>query len=108
MENYQSFTYMDDRWLRVLLVEGELWFLASDVCMILGRSQRRPLPEGETKTISLPNTRHKLEDYLLLNETCLFSLILDMPRIKAQHFQNWLFKEVLPVARKMQPIVQTT
>ncbi|MGO5318902.1 phage antirepressor KilAC domain-containing protein [Bifidobacterium boum] len=84
--------------------DGEPWFVAKDVCDILGiatnhiREHGRGLDDDEVSTI--PNWEGKGAAPLIINEPGLYRLILKSRKPKAKEFQRWVTHEVLPSIRK--------
>ena len=92
--------------VRVLTLEGEPWFVAIDVCRVLGFSRpdnmHRTLGEGERI-----HTPHQMRgDFglthrnVLISESGLYKLIMRSDKPEARPFQDWVTREVLPAIRK--------
>nr|UVX87052.1 MAG: antirepressor protein KilAC domain [Bacteriophage sp.] len=91
--------------LRALTDEnGEPWFVAKDVCDILGLENSRKatadldLDEKNTVTISdgIPGNPNKT----IISEPGLYKLIMRSRKPEAKTFQRWVTHEVLPSIRK--------
>lgn len=94
--------------IRTLLIEGEPWFVASDVCKALGLSNPseslRNLDPDE-KGLSSTDTPSGKQDMLIVSESGLYILILRCrDAVKAgsvpHQFRKWVTSEVLPSIRK--------
>lgn len=89
--------------VRALLVEGAPWFVASDVASILGYSSSkdatRLLDDDEKGGHILP-TPGGAQEFTIINESGLYSLILRSRRPEAKAFKRWVTAEVLPSIRQ--------
>ena len=82
---------------------GEPWWIAADVCAILGlkdvsRSVAR-LEPNEKGTLQ-SSTLGGQQEMLTVNESGLYRLIFRSDKPEAKRFQSWVFSEVLPSIRK--------
>jgi anti-repressor protein len=95
--------------VRIVTVgDGELWFVAADVCSILG-TETRDIPSilDADEQRPLADTIHTLNDNRglrrdsrIISEPGLFSLILRSRKPRAKDFKRWITHEVLPSIRK--------
>jgi prophage antirepressor-like protein len=89
--------------LRCVQINGEAWFVASDVCALLGigrvNDATTGLDEDEkgTATIRTPGGDQQMAT---VNEPGLYSLILRSRKAAAKVFKRWVTHEVLPAIRK--------
>lgn len=93
--------------IRTIDQNGEIWFVANDVCTALEianpRSAIARLDDDERNTVALtdgiqagagnPNTN-------IINESGLFSLVLSSRKAEAKQFKRWVTHDVLPAIRK--------
>lgn len=97
--------------VRTLLIEGQPWFVASDVCESLtignvslavnGRADRASDGlDDEEKGIATVNTPSGAQEMLIVNESGLYSLIFKSRKVEAKRFKKWVTAEVLPAIRK--------
>lgn len=102
--------------IRVVERDGDPWFVAKDVCDILGLTPRdsvRHLDEDERVTMpfakfsqlirgDVPSNLNafRASGVVLINEPGLYSLILRSRKPKAKEFKRWVTHEVLPTIRK--------
>lgn len=89
--------------LRVVVREGEPWFVAADVCKALEikdtwNSMQR-LDDDEKGTCSISTLGGKQEMFIV-NEPGLYSLVLGSRKPEAKAFKRWVTHEVLPSIRK--------
>lgn len=89
--------------VRTPLVNGEPWFVARDVCDVLGIGQTgdalRTLEDDERgmATIHTPGGPQQMA---IVSEAGLYSLILRSRKSEAKAFKRWVTHEVLPAIRK--------
>lgn len=96
----QSFNF-NDASLRVLTDEaGEPWFVAKDVCDILGHSNASMaldrLDDDERAKFNLG----RQGETNIVNEAGLYGLVLGSRKPEAHAFKRWVTHEVLPSIRK--------
>lgn len=97
--SFQSFEFNPNP-LRVVMRDGEPWFVAADVCAALAvqnitqavarldddeRAMFNIAPQGNTN---------------IINESGLYSLIMGSRKPEAKKFRKWVTAEVLPAIRK--------
>lgn len=95
--------------LRVIDRDGASWFVAKDVCEVLGlkpdatngslQGHIRRLDADEWVTAPLPSVSGTRKQYLI-SESGLYSLILTSRKPEAKAFKRWVTSEVLPAIRK--------
>lgn len=96
------FTY-DDQPVRVVTINDEPWFVASDVASILGHSEAyamtRTLDDDEKgpHTVRTPGGNQSM---VVISESGLYSAILRSRLAQARPFRRWVTSEVLPQIRK--------
>ena len=94
------FTY-EDQTVRVVEVGGEPWFVAADVCAVLGLSQvTRALSKLDSEDVTLTQIKGSHRPTNLITESGLYTLVLRSDKPQAKPFQKWVTKEVLPSIRK--------
>ena len=90
--------------IRVTTTEdGEPWFVAKDVCAILGLSNPRTslaLLDEDEKGVHTMDTPGGKQELTTVNESGLYSLILRSRKPEAKAFKRWVTSEVLPSIRK--------
>lgn len=94
--------------LRVVMREGEPWFVAADVTDALGidRTQTRRLDDDEKGVYSI-HTPSGQQEMTVINESGLYSLILGSRKPEAKKFKKWVTPEVLPAIRKTGAYIHT-
>lgn len=89
--------------VRTLDLDGEIWFVASDIADALGYRDApnlvRNLDEDEkgTQAVSTPGGRQSVT---VISESGLYSAILSSRKPDAKKFRRWVTHEVLPAIRK--------
>lgn len=98
----QVFSY-NGRELRTVEVNGDVWFVAKDVCEILDiqniRQNTATLDEDE-KGVSKIYTLGGMQDMTVISESGLYTLTLRSNKDEAKPFRRWVTHEVLPSIRK--------
>lgn len=87
--------------VRVVVKDGEPWFVASDICNALNiyRTQIRKLTEDE-KGVHSVHTPGGNQNMVIVNEGGMYRLIFRSDKPEAMTFQKWVAHEVLPSIRK--------
>lgn len=89
--------------IRTLLKEGEPWFVAKDVCGVLGLTNPREavtsLDQDELMSVLLTSGGQRRE-MNVVNESGLYALVFKSRKPEAKAFRKWVTSEVLPALRK--------
>ena len=89
--------------VRIIEKDGELWFVAKDVAVILGYRDAytlvRRLDEDErgTRKVCTPSAEQEMT---VINEAGLYNAILCSNKAEAKAFKRWVTHDVLPSIRK--------
>lgn len=102
--------------IRVVMIGGDPWFVAVDVCLALSihlRSDGRPntsaaltkvdSTEKQTLTgskVHRMNLTTSNRGITLISESGLYKLVMRSDKPEARHFQDWVTRDVLPAIRK--------
>ena len=98
--------------VRTIEQDGEVWFVAADVCQVLGIANPRHavsrLDDDERGVVSsdTPSSNQHgsfgtvKQEVTTINESGLYSLILTSRKEEARAFKRWVTHEVLPAIRK--------
>lgn len=94
--------------VRITLIHGDPWFVASDVCKALDISNApmatARLDDDEKMTISSTDShsgrRGGAQSLTIINEPGLYTLVLGSRRPEARAFKRWITHEVIPLIRK--------
>lgn len=103
----QMFKYEHDNQLdrvRTVEINGEIWFVASDVAKVLGYKRpieavRQHCKERGTAKRRIPTSSGN-QEVVLINEPNVYRLIVKSQLPSAEQFEQWLFEEVIPSIRK--------
>jgi prophage antirepressor-like protein len=90
--------------IRTVEVDGEIWFVGSDVAKTLGYKRpseaiRQHCKEKGTVKDRIPTDGGE-QEVLLINEPNVYRLIIKSQLPSAERFEEWLFEEVIPQIRK--------
>ena len=104
----QIFKYQSDEErlfneITTLEIDGDVWFVAKDVCGALDIKNARDavsaLDDDEKLTSVIP-TAGQNRTVNLINESGLYALVFKSRKKSAQNFRKWITKEVIPSIRK--------
>ena len=108
----QLFSHPDLGELKATIKSGEPWFLAGDVCRVLGIKNSRDavneigkkLKSAGVKDVGISDTLIKTQGgnqkATIINEQILYELVFNSRKQKAVLFRAWVTGEVLPSIRK--------
>lgn len=88
--------------------DGNIWFVAIDVCDVLGISNNRMaltrLDTDEKAEVSLTdvsaNGTKQSRKFSIINESGMYTLVLSSRKPQAKEFKRWLSHEVIPSIRQ--------
>lgn len=107
MENkLQIFKNADFGEIRTVEVNGEPWFVAKDIAMILGYTNPRKAiidhvdDDDKMNGVTIRDSIGRNQNPICINESGLYSLILSSKLPTAKTFKRWVTSEVLPAIRK--------
>ncbi len=89
--------------LRVIVRDGEPWFVAADVCEALSIANNRDAVtrlDDDERGVATTDTPSGQQEMTIINESGLYSLILTSRKPEAKKFKKWVTSEVLPAIRK--------
>lgn len=89
--------------VRIIPVDGELMFVAKDVCDCLEITKHRDaisrLDSDERGSVKLDTPGGK-QDIAAINEYGLYSMVLSSRKPEAKDFKRWITHDVIPAIRK--------
>lgn len=97
-----SFAF-DGHPVRVVVREGEPWFVLTDVCKVLQHSNPSVAAarlDDDEKGVATVYTLGGDQQVTVINESGLYSLVLTSRKAEAKAFKRWVTHEVLPAIRK--------
>ena len=90
--------------VRTVLIDGVPWFAATDITRILGyKNCSKAITDHvdeEDKGITKCATAGGMQNLTVINESVVFSLILQSKMPDARRFKRWVTAEILPTIRK--------
>lgn len=89
--------------VRVIMQEGEPWFVAADVCMALEIANSRDAVcrlDDDEKGVVITDTLGGKQKVAIVNEYGLYTLIMKSRKPEAKQFKRWITHEVIPSIRK--------
>ena len=99
----QIFNYAEQHQIRTTLIDGEAWFVAKDVCDVLGladvTSALRVLDEDE-KLVRKISGAGQIREMATVSEPGLYKLIMRSTKPQAKDFTRWVTHTVLPSIRE--------
>lgn len=86
--------------IRSISINGEPWFVASDICRALGleRTQTRRLDDDE-KGVRQMHTPGGRQNVTIVNEPGLYALVMGSSKPEAKSFKRWITHDVIPSIR---------
>jgi prophage antirepressor-like protein len=117
MNELTAFRFKEGQEVRTLERDGEPWFVAKDVCDILGHTNPtralQTLDDDEKDVITRasdpnlllgslggPRQEGGAQSLNIINESGLYNLIFRSNKPEAKRFRKWVTSEVLPAIRK--------
>lgn len=90
--------------IRTVQINGELWFVLSDVCKVLELSSPHKVADrldgDERNQIPLIDSLGRHQNTTVVNESGLYAVVLRSDKPQAKPFRKWVTSEVLPSIRK--------
>ena len=99
----QVFSFQDKQ-VRVVMENGEPWWVAADVCGVLEFGNPRQALEthleADEKGVQKMDTLGGEQSMTVISESGLYTLIMRSNKPEAKKFRRWVTSEVLPAIRK--------
>jgi len=103
MSNITLFEYQHKQ-VRTVLVNGEVWFVAADVCSILGIVNASDaigrLNPAWTMVSEIPTPSRGVQKMVVITEGAVYKLAFRSNKPEAERFTDWIAGEVIPQIRK--------
>jgi len=103
MTDLLTFRY-GERPVRSVLVDGEPWFVAKDVCDVLDlddvRRAMERLDDDERSLTPLVDSAGRKQEMYIVNEPGTYSLVVASRKPEAKAFKRWITHEVIPAIRR--------
>lgn len=98
--------FSDNRFgqLRTLTIDGDPWFVAKDICDVLGIATNHLREDGrgldDDEVMNLPNWEIGGKAPLIISESGFYKLVMRSRKPEAKDFQRWVTHDVLPSIRR--------
>lgn len=103
MKELQRVFSYQERQVRIILKDGEPWWVAKDVCDVLEIGDTRQaverLDDDERYLIPVTDNLGRQQESWVVSEPGLYSLILGSRKPEAKSFKRWITHEVIPAIR---------
>ena len=91
--------------VRTVTINGEYWFVGSDVARALGYSKlneavRTNTREMDTTTAGVIDSIGRTQQMVVINESGMYDMIFESRLPKAKDFRHWVTSDVLPELRR--------
>lgn len=89
--------------VRTVMINGEPWFVAADVCRALEIKNSRDAMtrlDDDEKDVALTDTLGGAQTSTVVNESGLYALVLGSRKPEAKAFKRWITHDVIPSIRK--------
>ncbi|WP_415258113.1 Bro-N domain-containing protein [Thauera phenylacetica] len=89
--------------VRTLVLDGEVWFVASDVAKALAYPEAKDMTrvlDDDEKGRQIVPTPGGDQEMIVINESGLYHAVLKSRKPEAKPFRKWVTSEVLPAIRK--------
>lgn len=99
----QTLQYYQSMDVRMVMQDGETWWVLADVCKVLGLTNSRMTTkqlDDDEKGVSQIYTPGGPQEMTIINESGLYSVILRSDKPEAKAFKRWITHEVLPSIRR--------
>lgn len=99
----QTLQYYQVKDVRMVMQDGETWWVLADVCKVLGIQNSRDVVkrlDDDEKGVDLIDTPGGPQEMTVINESGLYSVILRSDKPEAKAFKRWITHEVLPSIRR--------
>lgn len=103
MSAVELFTYADAQ-VRVVMLDGEPWFVLADLCRVLGISDvsivRRRLDDALCQAHPISDSLGRAQQATVVNEAGMYEVVIRSDKPEAVAFRRWITGEVLPQIRR--------
>ncbi|MBQ6664145.1 MAG: Bro-N domain-containing protein [Synergistaceae bacterium] len=89
--------------VRTTIIDGEVWFIAKDVCNVLEIGNSRDAVsslDDDEKGVAKTDTLGGMQDMTVISEAGLYALIMKSRKPEAKAFSRWVRHDVLPQIQK--------
>lgn len=90
--------------IRIVMIDGEPWFVGKDVATALGYTNPRKAiadhVDSDDKGVTKCDTLGGIQELTIINESGVYALIFGCKLESAKRFKHWVTSDVLPSIRK--------
>ena len=90
--------------VRVILTDGEPWFVLIDLCKVLeitnSRNVALRLDPHDLNTVHIMDGKRGNPNKTIVNESGMYDVVMRSDKAEARNFKRWITAEVLPTIRK--------
>lgn len=90
--------------VRTVTIDGEPWFVLSDLCAVLEISNSRNVSarvdEVNVRSADVQNSRGQMRQTTVVNESGMYEVVIRSDKAEATLFRRWITSEVLPSIRR--------
>lgn len=93
----------DEDPVRVVMIAGDPWFVANDICRVLALTNSRKAVgdlDDDEKGVTTSDTLGGIQEMNVVSESGMYSLIFRSRKVEARRFRKWVTSEVLPELRR--------
>lgn len=93
----------DEEPVRVVMIAGDPWFVANDVCRVLGLVNGRKAVgdlDDDEKGVTISDTLGGRQEMNVVSESGMYTLVFKSRKPEARRFRKWVTSEVLPSLRR--------
>lgn len=99
------FNYGDTAAVRVVMVDGEPWFVLADLCRVLGLTNtsmvaQRIESDDDLSTAEVIDSMGRMQDAAIVSEPGMYEVIFLSRKPEARAFKRWITATVLPEIRR--------
>lgn len=103
MTNLVPFNYADTA-VRVVMIDGEPWFVLADLCRVLEISDvsivRRRLDDALCRTHPILDSLSRTQQATIVSESGMYEVVIRSDKPEAVGFRRWITGTVLPEIRR--------
>jgi len=103
MNQLSVFNYNSEQ-VRTVSKHGEVWFVAKDVCEILGISNHKDATTRLSNTmkdeVGITDAIGRVQKTTVVSEAGVYKLVFTSRKPEAEKFTDWIASEVIPSVRK--------
>lgn len=104
-DNQISIFDFEKQQVRTVIIDNDIWFVASDVTRILGYTNGRKAVDdhcldGVTKKYTIKDLLNRNQEVTIINESGIYQLVMASKMPNAVKFKEWVTGKILPSIRK--------